>query len=1028
MLGVAALAFAGLAVSSLSASATGLSGEGLVQVDATVVGVGGGVCNVTLEVTPVRGAPGPLRLPVSAPLAQHCMGVSALQTSSVTMAVSAGRSVLSVVATSGRTLNEDPVFGGDCGPDGSVTVTTGALSQCSLTLYALGGSLTLGAGRPQAPRVIQVVEQVVPPNALPPGAGDPLALLCAASFRLGLVSGPSIVQETAATGVCAQQGTGSYLGRYTAGTGSLSFLTNLAVGIGASEAGVTHIGVRDNFSASGYITTYSGGCSHLDNGGATFTLTTDPLTCTITHTYVGGSLPPRDGLLRVVSSSVGTGTLCGIDVSVAVTPPGQRPGSGTGGPETPLSDQCMDGGSRTQSAGSAQFAVAPGTASLTLRATDGRTLDDGIVWSGDCDPSGAVAVDAGESKVCMLSLYPLFTSVNLDPGRSGETTRLVQVTEQIVRGGATAPDQVPAELCGIHLRLGLAAPSGLSPESTALAVCVQNGEADITRSGDAFSLTDSIDLSFAPPPSGPAHVALRDDFAMNGYLTTYSSGCTDLMDGGAEFDTPADPLTCTITHTYLGGNVSRTDGLLEIDTSVVGHGYVCDATVDVASIGPTGGAVGSPVLAPEPAVCTGRVAGSFTVGSSQLAVAAGPTRLTVSTPSGMPQYATILGGDCASDGNVTVRAGELSKCTLTLYTLAGAFTVVSGTPQTTRLVQVTERIVPNPQASGSSLAELLCGTRFQVGLVDRTLLTAKTSQVNVCAQTPPDYLVAGTAVMPSAVTTLTVTFARTPGAVARLGVTDNFTASNYLTTFSGGCTDLAGEIGELDVGNDPLTCTITHTYIGPATPAPPPTPASTTSVSCPAAGSVAAVDGTMICSVTVGAPAGAPTPSGTVTVTPGNETCNIATDPCQVTVATGATAGTQETVTASFPGQSGLTGSSGSDAVTLTARATAIAMDCQSMSAAQNGETYDDQPVNCTLTVTDQVAPSSFAPDGQVSATAGSDTETCTIDTSTHSCMVTLTSGGLWPYPAFTITSNYPGDSSEFAASNGSEAMSVMHG
>jgi hypothetical protein len=103
-------------------------------------------------------------------------------------------------------------------------------------------------------------------------------------------------------------------------------------------------------------------------------------------------------------------------------------------------------------------------------------------------------------------------------------------------------------------------------------------------------------------------------------------------------------------------------------------------------------------------------------------------------------------------------------------------------------------------------------------------------------------------------------------------------------------------------------------------------------------------------------------------------------------------------------------------------------MDCQSMSAGANGDTYDDQPVNCTLTVTDQVAPSSFAPDGEVSATAGTDTETCTIGTSTNSCMVTLTSAGLWPYPTFTITSNYPGDSGEFAASNASEPMMVMHG
>jgi len=178
----------------------------------------------------------------------------------------------------------------------------------------------------------------------------------------------------------------------------------------------------------------------------------------------------------------------------------------------------------------------------------------------------------------------------------------------------------------------------------------------------------------------------------------------------------------------------------------------------------------------------------------------------------------------------------------------------------------------------------------------------------------------------------------------------------------------------------------------------------------------------MSCSVTVTAPSGAPAPSGTVTVTPGNETCDISTDPCDVTVPTSSTVGAQETVSASFPGQSGLGSSTGSTAVTLTLRPTAIAMQCAT-DGQNEGVAVSGEEIICTLTVSDLYDPDAFTPGGTVQATAGADTEQCSLNPESQSCMVFFTSGLTSPA---SITSSYAGDGAEFAASTGSEAISVV--
>jgi hypothetical protein len=128
-------------------------------------------------------------------------------------------------------------------------------------------------------------------------------------------------------------------------------------------------------------------------------------------------------------------------------------------------------------------------------------------------------------------------------------------------------------------------------------------------------------------------------------------------------------------------------------------------------------------------------------------------------------------------------------------------------------------------------------------------------------------------------------------------------------------------------------------------------------------------------------------------------------------------------VEASYPGQSGITASSGSSSVPITLRPTDIAMDCSSQGF-EDGAASAGVPIVCALTVTDLVDPSEFTPDGTVSATAGEETETCTLNVELpKSCEVVFTAG--LPAGQYTITSSYGGDGTEFDASKASDLIDV---
>lgn len=188
-------------------------------------------------------------------------------------------------------------------------------------------------------------------------------------------------------------------------------------------------------------------------------------------------------------------------------------------------------------------------------------------------------------------------------------------------------------------------------------------------------------------------------------------------------------------------------------------------------------------------------------------------------------------------------------------------------------------------------------------------------------------------------------------------------------------------------------------------------------MSCPA---TAEIHDSIPCSVTVTVPTGAPTPSGDVTVTPGDETCDISTNPCSLFVPAGSTTG-DLAVSATYPGQSGITGSSGNTSVSLTLRATDIAMDCSSPGHA-DGSAAAGAPITCALTVTDLDDPQDFTPDGTVSAVANGVTQSCTLNPEIKSCSVVF-SAGLPSSQA--ITSSYPGDGTEFLSSNASDQITV---
>jgi hypothetical protein len=205
--------------------------------------------------------------------------------------------VLTLSPPHGTQLNENGVFGGDCGADGSLKVVAAHLSRCTLTLYPLVGRYTLGTGPAIATRTVQVTERLAPAPGENLGAAQ--QLLCQTSFQVGLVSTSTIDHRTPAISSCKQSGEPGPAGD----TSRDSAVTNLALSVTkTAAAGPLRFGVADDFKTPGYITTYSDGCSPLAAGGAAYAVG-DPLTCTITHTYVGTATTAKDGLLEIDTRS-----------------------------------------------------------------------------------------------------------------------------------------------------------------------------------------------------------------------------------------------------------------------------------------------------------------------------------------------------------------------------------------------------------------------------------------------------------------------------------------------------------------------------------------------------------------------------------------------------------------------------------------------------------------------------------------------------------------------------------------------------
>jgi hypothetical protein len=904
-----------------------------------------------------------------------------------------------------------------------VRIRAGTLSQCTLTIYPLALRAALSLGGHQQTRLLELSERIDANGD--PAAADPGQQLCQDTFRIGLVSSSGLAQKSPPTPLCPGASPRGLLP-----SGVVLYAEVMAV---PSRDGALRYGLTESFDSRDYLATYSDGCSRDSAGVVEFASAPGQiLTCTVTHTFVRSAIDPTTGLLDVTSHAVGPdASVCPALLTVQLAPRRATRPTETVTSGAELASSCAGPGGMTgtpEPTGDAELAVGRGVATLSAAGRAGTRLGAGVVFGGDCSAAGQVSIRAGERSQCSLTLVPLSGSLAL--GGAHGTPRLITVTERVGVGALNGPP--PGQLlCRTHYRLGIASSAGrFILSSDPLGACGSfanrvNQSLDVSQS----SVT-SIELA-VPAVARDESYALSDDFNAAGYMTTYSDGCLRTVGPVAALQAPANPLSCTITHTYVGATTRADDSVIHLDGALVGPGSLCDARLELQDRS-----------LPSSRSTTTTTDVSFPCRQGQRSVAidvpvlSGKLTLAAVPRSGRRlDYGSVFGGDCASDGTLRLRRGALARCTLTLYGLLDSFVLGGSHGAPLDTVLISEQVAPNDSRQAAAAAQALCATSFQLGLVSADRLTNKTPAVKACAQ-QSGVATAGADGSASALTSLAVSYGSPRGSPSELAISDSFDAPDFTTTYSTGCRALTGGlVAAFDVNNhDPLICTITHTYTGPpapptppAPPPAPPTPASTTSVACPVAGSAAAVDGTMVCSITVSAPSGAPVPSGTVTVSPGGETCNIASDPCQVTVSTGTSAGSQETVSASFPGQSGLTASSGSATVTLTLRATSIAMACKSASAPQDGTTYNDQPIDCTLTVSDQADPTSFSPGGQASATAGTDTEHCTLTAPTNSCTVTLTSSGLWTSP-LTVTSTYPGDGTEFAASTGSEPMTVLLG
>ena len=438
--------------------------------------------------------------------------------------------------------------------------------------------------------------------------------------------------------------------------------------------------VSESGGPSGYAATISGDCS---GSGAVTLSPGQNKTCTITNNDIA---PGLTVIKHVVNDNGGSATASQWSMHV------KSGGSDVSGSPFAGSEA---GTAKTLSAGA-----------YVVSESDGPT---GYVasFSGDCDSSGNVTLDPGESKTCTITnndVAPTLTVikhvVNDDGGsatasqwsmhikRSGSdvsgspfpgaespgTTKTVNAGSLVVSesGGPSGYAATIGGDCdsGGNVTLGpgqsktctitnndvaptltvikhVVNDNGGSATASQWSMHVKSGASDVT--GSPFSGAESPGTT---KTLSSGSYAVSESDGPSGYVASFSGDCDS---SGNVTLGPGQTKTCTITNNDVA------PGLTVIKHVVNDNGGTADANDWSMHVKSGGSDVsGSPFPGSEAGTTKTLSAGSYVVSES-------------GGPSG---YAASFSGDCDSSGNVTLGSGDSKVCTITNNDIAPSLTVI----------------------------------------------------------------------------------------------------------------------------------------------------------------------------------------------------------------------------------------------------------------------------------------------------------------------------------------------------------------
>jgi hypothetical protein len=188
---------------------------------------------------------------------------------------------------------------------------------------------------------------------------------------------------------------------------------------------------------------------------------------------------------------------------------------------------------------------------------------------------------------------------------------------------------------------------------------VPDAPQDNKGSGEPPSTTGAVTVVI------PSQVAQRPvtliESPINDYIPTYGGDCDST---GRVLVGVSGSASCTVTNTFVPEAAAGTDALLILETTIEGDALISEFTYDIGS--QFGGQIADDIQA-EP---DGPNAQTSTTGTNTIATTSSDGTLSITTSNAPIEYITTIGGDCDTNGLVTIPQGAQATCTIT-HTFTG---------------------------------------------------------------------------------------------------------------------------------------------------------------------------------------------------------------------------------------------------------------------------------------------------------------------------------------------------------------------